>query len=400
LAPALTRRLVALTTLVSSSACFVGYDSRWLEAKRSQQRVAAQLAPAAIATTPDEPGPARTSRRILRVRVRPNKRYLGQTVDPPKRNADLMTDANGVLEPTFALRLEVERVEPWSNEADERLEPAIAALQADDPGNDVDVVVGMIGAMPRPTDSLHELGMAQWLGKHIVVRAASRLGEQDAIDRGFYELSADDRRRLIRLREGHRALAVFLHELGHTLGAIHETDAQSLMRPTYDPKMTEFGPGAVALMRAALDRSDRTALVRRQLDVLRASGETWVPAERAGTIAHLQAMLPAGGTASTDAGDGRPAVAEDKANEAPPELRGDDRQRFLRASETLRGGAAGPAYGIAKPLFAAYPNVAAVQDLRCQLATVRWLDRDEMKAECAPFIRLSGGSDAGAEGAR
>jgi hypothetical protein len=37
--------------------------------------------------------------------------------------------------------------------------------------------------------------------------------------------------------------------------------------------------------------------------------------------------------------------------------------------------------------------VYAVQDLRCQLATVRWLPRERMLTECAALGRLS--ADAG-----
>ncbi len=47
------------------------------------------------------------------------------------------------------------------------------------------------------------------------------------------------------------------------------------------------------------------------------------------------------------------------------------------------------AYDLARPLFASYPASYAVQDLRCQLATVRWLDRSAMLEECAPAGRLA-----------
>ena len=61
----------------------------------------------------------------------------------------------------------------------------------------------------------------------------------------------------------------------------------------------------------------------------------------------------------------------------------------------LKGGAVQSAYETARPLFGRYPGVYAVQDLRCQLATVRWLERSALLAECAPLIRLSGSSAAG-----
>ena len=62
---------------------------------------------------------------------------------------DLVEDADRVLEASLGLRLEVETTRPWSLDADEHLDIALAALRRDDPGDDVDVdvVVGLIGAL-------------------------------------------------------------------------------------------------------------------------------------------------------------------------------------------------------------------------------------------------------------
>jgi hypothetical protein len=73
----------------------------------------------------------------------------------------------------------------------------------------------------------------------------------------------------------------------------------------------------------------------------------------------------------------------------PSELNPADRDRFDQAYAMFRAGAVAPAYETAKGLFTAYPKSLAVQDLRCQLATVRWLDRSAMVAECAPYSKLA-----------
>jgi hypothetical protein len=83
----------------------------------------------------------------------------------------------------------------------------------------------------------------------------------------------------------------------------------------------------------------------------------------------------------------------------PPELSPGDADRFARAQQALQASSARAAYAQAKPLFEAYPNSLAVQDLRCVLATIRWLSPEELNAECAPFKRLSV-VDAGADAAR
>jgi hypothetical protein len=386
------------------------YDSRWGEAKRAQQHAAAASKPADIAPADDE-RMADAGRRTLRIRMRPSERYLAQTVDAPKQIADLVEDANRVLGPTLALALVVDRVQPWTSDVDTP-DAALTALRTEDPGQDVDVVVGMIGALPRQTDSLHELGIATLLGKHVVVRAASRFDEHDAIDRGFSELSDDDRARIAKERKRHRALAVFLHELGHSLGAVHEVDPRSLMHPSYDPKMNGFGGIGIALMRVALDSDDRLVVARGQLALLRgvASSE-WVTADRDQEAASLEATLaaapgpargrvadPGSQRASDPATDPGAAAAVATGPQAPFELKGPDGKRYLDASALFQAGAVAAAYGTAKPLFARYPDVSAVQELRCQMATVRWLERDALRAECAPSLRLSGASATALDG--
>jgi hypothetical protein len=333
------------------------------------------------------------------VRVRPDGQYLAQNMDAPRRVRELLEDAGRVLVPSVGLELVLDRVEPWTLDADDRPDDAMSALQRDDPGTDVDLVVGMIGALPRQTDALHEEGRATLLGKHVVVRGPSRAGEHDAVGVTFGELSEDERARMLKLRQHHRALATLLHEVGHCLGAIHETEANSLMAPAYSPTMSGFGGGAIALMRAALSSSDATTVAKAQLELLEnASGASWVAADREAEAARLQAMVSPQLVVRPRGGGAAPAstVAAGAIPDAPPELDADARGRFLRARELLQTGGVRKAYDTAKPLFTAYPAVLGVQDLRCQLAAVRWLPREQMMTECAPFARLT--ADAGATG--
>ena len=217
-APLRSTVAAALACLFAGAAGIACYDSRWGETKRAQQHAAAAATPAAIQGEREELSEHApdAGAHVLRVRFRPNEAYLTQTVDARKQIADMVDDANRVLEPTLAVTLTVEQIQPWSREIDAP-EPALGAIEAEDPAQDVELVVGMIGALPRQTESLHELGISRVLGKHMVVRAAGRLGERDAIESGFDELSVDDRAQLLRSRKRHRALAVFLHELGHCL---------------------------------------------------------------------------------------------------------------------------------------------------------------------------------------
>ena len=374
--------------LVAPAACW--YDSTWGQTKAAQQHLAAKVTPGPIA--PSSTVTASAPRRTYRVRLRPDPHYLSQTVDAERQLEQLVEDSDRVLAENVGLHLEVESIRPWSFDADEHLRDALQALEKDDAGDDVDVVVGLIGALPRPTESLHELGMAEVLGKHVALRAASRIGEYDAVDRAMGELSQDDRARVVRARRRHRAEAVFLHELGHVLGALHEDDATSLMNPAYDEKMANFGSDAVILMRLALDEPDRPAVMHAQLDYLRAAKtHAWPEAERQEEVARLQALTAPPPDAGSLAAPTPAASAS-----FPPELAATDGERFLRATQLFQAGAAAAAYKTAAPLFAAYPDTFAVQDLRCQLATLRFLGKEALLAECAPSMRLADGGASAA----
>lgn len=91
--------------LVCCSSCFVGYDSRWGEAKRSQQTIARHAKPGELEATPDDSAGAQVSVRKLRAYVTAD--YAAQVSHEQKQIARLIDDANHVLEPTLHLRLEL-----------------------------------------------------------------------------------------------------------------------------------------------------------------------------------------------------------------------------------------------------------------------------------------------------
>ena len=383
--------------LIASSGCW--YDSSWGQAKAAQRRIAQKTAPSSIrveATEGDDAGPRSTTSRTYRVRLRPNEHYLAQTVDARRQLAELVEDANAMLVAAAGLRLDVEATTSWSFDADEDLPGALDALRSDDPAQDVDLVIGLVGALPRQTDSLHEGGIAEVLGKHLVLRAASRIYEHAEVDRAFSELTADEREHMIQVRKRHRALAVLLHEIGHVLGALHESSRTSLMHAVYDLTMSAFGGGAVALMRIAVGAPDRPSLVQAQLDFLRAAGsEDWSPGERDREIANLEGQGRGVAPQHPPVAGGGGTAGLAPADSAPPELQGADREHYVQAWTMFRAGGVAQSYATAKALFFAYPESQPVQDLRCQLATVRHLERDAMIAECAPYSRLAATRDGG-----
>jgi hypothetical protein len=77
-----------------------------------------------------------------------------------------------------------------------------------------------------------------------------------------------------------------------------------------------------------------------------------------------------------------------------PRLRGGPR---ASPDTTPRGANPRLPYALARPLFDRYPRSVAVQDLRCQLATLRYLAKDTLQRECALYVQLA---DAGTAGGR
>jgi len=102
-----------------------------------------------------------------------------------------------VLGPSVALDLTLDRIQPWTNDIDDDWVPRWPLFAAPTAAGDVDLVVGMIGSLPRESDSLHDEGMATLLGKYVVVRGASRIGEVDSIQLTFTELGDAERARLL-----------------------------------------------------------------------------------------------------------------------------------------------------------------------------------------------------------
>ena len=374
-------RGLVFAALVMGSGCF--YDSSWGSAKRAQTHNAAHAAPAALSSDDGDHRAAQVHRYRLRAYV--TDRYAAQEIEWDKSVRDVVSGANDVLGPELGVTLEVDRATPWNPGDDGELPQMLAALHREDDGADADWVVGFVGAMPKLSESFHDAGYADVIGKHLVVRAAPT--ERQAIDEAFDKLSDAERERLARERKRHRAVAVFLHEIGHTLGAIHENDKKSLMAPTYDPTMRGFSDDALALMQVGVDHrgneqtaGEKQAYAKDMLAVLEQPSRTgWVPAERDALVARLR---PPAAAPSASAAQAAPPI------EDPPELASADRGPWERTAKLARDGDLEGAWEAGKRLFRAYPRVYRIQDLRCTVAmkVVGW---PGAQSECEPLMTLS-----------
>ncbi len=199
-------------------------------------------------------------------------------------------------------------------------------------------------------------------------------------------------------RKSDAAAAVFLHELGHTLGALHERSDQSLMYPEYRSRMTSFSPESAVVMRGVLERrdfktSEGQAALYRELSAAtrRAPAAMFFDEERKKFLAQADELVAGADARARPAPPpAQTAVVPAQAEEDPPELSADDRARFAGAREAVAQGDWMSAWERGKPLFAAYRDVPAVQELRCNVAT-KVFRFDVARRECERLMQLSTG---------
>jgi len=389
------RLIVTGLALLAAAGC---YNSQWGEQKAAQQRNAALAAPAALRNENSAGGgetdaPSRSaSARVqqLRVRALVTRSFTAQVIDAPRHLRDLLEDVNRVTERDLGVHLELVDTRPWEPANEEDIEKAFDALRVTDAGDGVDWVAGFAGALPRATRSFHDVGRGALVGKHVLVRAPSSAERHDNIEKSFDELPDEQRRDLEKRLRRHRAAAVFLHEIGHTLGSVHETSSQSIMYPQYNPKVSAFGPSANDVMRAAVGKhgASESVVAREVIAALeRAPEGAFVASERAQLVQQLESRIAASSAPAQRAAPAA-AVPAEVAVPSTPELAGADRERFAEAHRAAARGDVVAAWNTGKPLFAAYPRSMSVQDLRCQVAS-KSMPFDVARRECTLLMKLS-----------
>ncbi len=383
-------RLAASLGLLATLATGCWFDSRVLQERQVQKNNAEALRPKALAPTG-----ATTNARTYRVRVHATPQYVAQTIDWKRELASVIDGANAILGPTAGAKLKVSDASAWKPQAPtDDLGSALEALALEDPGEDADWVLGLIGGLPKASTSFHDLGIALVPGAHIVLRATTDLGETDAIEKGL-GVSAAERAQLLEELRRHRTVAVLLHEIGHTLAALHENDKTTIMSPVYGKDVAGFSPGAAAVMKVSLanfgwarEPSIRKKWAKELLEIYEGpSAPTWVNEERVQLVATLR---------SIDAPAPAPAPAKPPAPPPLPsavasQMPAADRALYEQATKLDALGDAASAWKTASPLFEKYPDLLPVQDFRCQLATKIGGDMAFVRKECERLMKLSTG---------
>jgi biopolymer transport protein ExbD len=231
--------------------------------KQVQRETATKLTPPALGVEDDYKGAVR----MVRIRVYADDDHRAQNLRWQQTFAELLAHANEILAAQFGVRLDAE-YRSWSYRAPvgETLDTILRALATEDPGSDVFAVVALTSALSLVSTTFEQLGVATTPGKHMVMRGFADRGERELFDRAFKDLDAKQRDTLHASRRKHKTVAVFLHELGHNLGAHHRGEPHTLMSPQYSHQASSF------------DATSRD-VIQRTLDV-RLGRPTQVPAQK------------------------------------------------------------------------------------------------------------------------
>ena len=320
-----------------------------------------QLTPAPLGVDRPEKGEPR----IARVRVLADEDFRAQHVHWKREVQEQLDDANQLLAPALGIELEAIAVEPWaSRSASRSLEALLGELEAKDSGDDVAWVIGMVSSTSIVAMGFDQLGVARPLGRHVILRGFADAQERKEFEKGLPSLSVAEREWLFDARRQHKLTALLVHELGHTLGAPHETDAGWVMNPTYSFAMATLSDQSRKLMALAL--------------------EGWLaqPHEPLGTMAgRLLTFLdqnPWGGWREDDT-DALRATLQQLVTEAPagPAARDDlgvpaaAYQQFSAARILAQRGKHAEALAELEALIAAYPSAPDLRLAVCEVTLAK-----------------------------
>jgi hypothetical protein len=263
--------------------------------------------------------------------------------------------------------------------------------------------VGLIGSTPRAEMSFRQLGEATVLGKHLVMRDMNDAEEQRVFGEAFDTLDDDARRRLYADRKRHKEAAILLHELGHTLGAIHVTEPTDLMCSNYDNRMQSFADANLVLMRRVLahrkqpeaERDVQALIAALSAYVREAAWGGWLPDARREYMTELHKAsltVQPRAHATPSAASASEAAAAGTVQEGPEwdvsALPDADRALFARARAELD---ARPqqAWQALEPLAEQHKDSYAVQHLACTLAMRGGVTMKRMRQYCDRMAALA-----------
>jgi tetratricopeptide (TPR) repeat protein len=318
-----------------------------------------------------------------RIRVYTDAGYRSQNPAHEQQLRTLLAGAFRILAPTIGVDLGEVEFRSWERQAGSDLPAMLAELEALDAGDDVDWVLGFVDAQGHVAADVHQLGEARVLGRHAVLRGLNDAAEVTLLEAALRGMSSRERQALYGRRKHHKELVLLLHEMGHTLGAMHVTGVDRIMAPSYEASQSSFeGPNARLMAAAAQARfggnkaePDREARVVLE-HIRKHPWSGWNEDERDRLVTELEARVKSieEGTAGMPLGN---------------RVRAEDREKFRAAERLLTAGRPADAWEELEPLIEFYPDEASVQVLSCRVAVAAGKDRALVARRCQRGMELA-----------
>ena len=337
----------ALLAAVGCNEAQVRHDRKWLQL----------LTPAPLGVEHPHTGEPRTA--LIRVYV--DEDFRSQRFRWRQDVLEQIDDANDLLIPALGIRLEAKEILPWDvRSASRELGDMVTELEQRDPGDDVAWVVGMVSSVPIIAAGFEQLGVARPLGRHVILRGFAEQEERRDFEKYLPSLAPEQRGWLYDARRKHKLTALFVHEVGHTLGAPHELDASWVMSPSYQPTMSTLSEQSRKLMSLTLDTwllqpHEATALTAKRLMTL--VDETPWGGWSEDDAALLHATLQQLATMTA------PTAGEAHDLPVPPAAY----PQFQEAQTLARQGKFADALATLAALIAAYPSAAELRIAVCEV---------------------------------
>ncbi len=286
----------------------------------------------------------------LRVYVDPGVRALPRWKEEITEQIDY---ASQLLRPLLGADLSVAEMKDWARAGEPS--DALKQLEEIDKGDDVTWVIGYVTPPDAASKVLDELGTAELLGRHVIVRAWAERAETEVLAKLLPDLKESERTELLAAHRRHKQTVVLLHQLAVSLGALAEADPTWIAHPTYSPKQTGFADRTRELMTLSLDAriaGDKDIdIAKKLLEVIdKAEWGGWIPAQKDQTVSLLRAITDAG-KAGKVASDIPPAALD----------------QVGRIKQLARQGDLTNALAELDNILAAYPGTASLHQMKCEL---------------------------------
>jgi tetratricopeptide (TPR) repeat protein len=339
-----------------------------------QRESAGRLAPKGLDLTPAAGVPSEP--RPIRLRIYADQDYRGLMMRWQPKVRVQIDRLNAVVGPVFGVRFEIESFRDWDrSHVGQPFEPILKDLEALDPAREVDWVLGLTTPMRGVATSIHQIGGARLLGRHLLLRGMDDEEEFRALEDAFKLLSPDERQRLYAERKAHKEVVVFLHEWGHSVGLLHDDDHALIMNPSYDERQRTFSDFDKEVLALVIERrlARRSELYPESADLLplyeKAPADEGSDQERAQVLALLRWRVAGGketaaGPPASQSPASPPLASQSPASRSPAssgrpapapaaaELSPADTETYNRAAEAAQAGHPEEAWRLLSPLMA------------------------------------------------